>query len=388
MTKYTKQRLLDMMNRVGGMPLNEVTGGLPPGFSSADVVSLDDFIKTPNLEEDTTGVEMQPANLRNIIDKRLGGDARDREDPYIHKKTIEIVDMNGNVINQDLLRKEMMSRPVALLGTNEKVGKTGILKISLPAYKGLYFDEHAPNGGEFKVVSTCLNAGDCKQYCFQQKGRSVMYDNAVLSKSRILNFLLNHWEEFKYKLIDEIETARMGNEKKGITTIMRWHDSGDFLSEKYLDLAMDIARRTPTVTHYAYTKMVSLAKGANVPSNFIFRFSVDAGAPENHLIDKLKDKHADVVPKELFKDLMHTTKVLVKKIEKNIWHYNSPESREELKNRVAQYYEINRSTVISFDEMTKIPEQGVNKWNVIVSPSDADTPAHRNDVLGVYLLIH
>jgi hypothetical protein len=38
--------------------------------------------------------------------------------------------------------------------------------------------------------------------------------------------------------------------------------------------------------------------------------------------------------------------------------------------------------------MLKKPEQGKNLWNVIVTPSDADTAAHRQDVLGVYLLIH
>lgn len=38
--------------------------------------------------------------------------------------------------------------------------------------------------------------------------------------------------------------------------------------------------------------------------------------------------------------------------------------------------------------MNKIPEEGNNKWNVIVTPSDADTAAHRKDVLGVYLLKH
>ena len=60
-----------------------------------------------------------------------------------------------------------------------------------------------------------------------------------------------------------------------------------------------------------------------------------------------------------------------------------------LKNAMAAFYEIDVNTILSFEEMMGEDEnKGVNIWNVIVTPSDADTAAHRNDVLGVYLLIH
>ncbi len=329
MAKYSKERLYEMMFKVGGMPqISE--SDLPPGFDSNDVTSLENFVGSSSVSEDTTGVEMKPADLRNIIDKRKVGDVRDREDPYIHGRTIEIIDKNGKEIDREWLRREMTQRPKSLLGTNEKVGKTGVLKISLPAYKGLYYDE---KDKDFKVVNTCPNAGNCKVYCYQQKGRSVMYDTAVISKTRILNFLLNHWHDFEYKMIDEIELAKLGNDRKGMQTIVRWHDSGDFISDKYLELAMDIARKTPDVLHYAYTKMVSMVKKADVSENFIFRFSIDSGSPEADLINRQTDKHADVVPKQLFKDLMNVKKEVVpgKKDEKNIWHYNSPEALIELK---------------------------------------------------------
>lgn len=383
MTKYNKQRLLEMMNRVGGMPVNESTD-LPPGITNRDIITLDQFADGADVNEDTTGVKTEPADLRSMINvKKMG--VRDREQPYIHNKTVEIIDKNGKEIDQEWLKNQITQRPATLLGTNEKVGKTGILKISLPAYKGLFYDE---SDNKFKVVDTCPNAGVCKQYCYQQKGRSVMFDVAVISKTRILNFLLNHWKEFEYKMIDEIETARIANERKGIDTIVRWHDSGDFLSEKYLDMAMAIAARTPKVLHYAYTKMVGFAKRANTPPNFIFRFSVDPNSPETQLINKLQDKHAEVVPKQLFKGLLYSEKVQGKKGVKLVWHYNGPEAINELKAKIATFFEIDVNSIKTFDEMMKIPEEGVNKWNVIVTPSDADTAAHRNDVLGVYLLIH
>lgn len=386
MKKDTRQRLFEMMNRVGGMPVINETNTLPPGITNNDIITLDDFIDSNNIQEDTTGVQMQPADLQKIVSKRKSDAPRDREDPYIHASTIKIIDRDGNEIDQEELKRIITQRPKTLLGDNIKVGKTGILKISLPAYKGLYYDE---KDKQFKVVNTCPNAGKCKLYCYQQKGRSVMFDNAAISKTRILNFLLNHWDAFKYKLIDEIETTKLSNDKKGLKTIIRWHDSGDFISDKYLELAMDIARETPDVLHYAYTKMVSSAKKANVPKNFIFRFSIDTGSPETSLIDKYVDKHTEVVPKQLFKGLLHVKKELAKNgKEINIWHYNSKHDLDELKTRLAKHYGIDVNTIISFEEMLKTPEQGENKWNVIVTPSDPDTAAHRNDVLGVYLLIH
>lgn len=390
-----RQRLFEMMNRVGGMPLNESVD-TPPGFNDMDIETLEQFIDDSNIYEDTTGVETQPADLQQIINTRKSG-VRDREEPYMHNKTIKIIDKNGKEIDKAWLKNEITQRPKSILGTNQKVGKTGIIKISLPAYKGLYYDESITDLDKgFKIVDTCPNAGECKKFCFAQKGRAVMYDNAVISKTRILNFLLNHWNEFEYKTIDEIETTRISNEKAGYNTIVRWHDSGDFLSEKYLQLAMTIAVKTPNVLHYAYTKMVANAKKTNIPPNFVFRFSVDPEAPDNHLINKAEDLHAEVVPKQIWKDYVYVSKepVLNKNgqqmMEKgkpkirNVYNYNDLDG---LKNTMAAFYEIQANTILEYNQMPET-EGNEPQWNVITSPSDGDTAAHRRDVLGVYLLIH
>lgn len=395
-----KQRLFEMMNRVSGMPLiNE--NSLPPGFSNNDFMSLEEFAKQSNVNEDDGlhGVKTDPVNLKDIISAREKGQYKGQT-AYIHPKTIEkirVVDENGQEISEEKFRRLTTGEPKRLLGPNVKMGKTGLLKTSLPAYKGLYYDE---NSHQIKVVNTCPNAGDCKVYCFQQKGGAVQYETAALDKTRALNFLLNHWDRYKAKMLTEINEAKLLNNKKGLTTIIRWHDSGDFLSEKYLNLVMDIAKQTPEVLHYAYTKMVQMAKTTAVPDNFIFRFSVDPSSPETHLIDRLEDKHAEVVPKILWKDSMNITRepVLTKKglpayekgkeKHKKVYRYKSNEDLLELKNEIAQFYNINPNTILSFEEMSRIPEEEVNKWNVIVTPSDADTAAHRKDILGVYLLIH
>jgi len=281
----------------------------------------------------------------------------------------------------------------------------------LPAYKGLYYDEHFPVGQRIRVINVCQNAGVCKNYCFQQKGNAIVWKNASEDRTRILNYLINNYEGFKSKLLNEILDSEAMNIKKDLKTIIRWNDSGDFISEKYLGIAIDIANNTSNVFHYAYTKMVGYVKkyasehGVELPSNFIFRFSVDAEAPENDLINRKEDYHADVIPRETYKPYIHREKKPVidpktgkQKIKKNtkgemkpvfdtIYRYNSAEALQELKQKLGEMFDVEPNTILAFEELPE--EEGQpNQYNVIVTPSDADTAAHRKDVLAVYLLEH
>jgi hypothetical protein len=70
----------------------------------------------------------------------------------------------------------------------------------------------------------------------------------------------------------------------------RWNDSGDFYSEDYLRKCLEIARETPHIEHYAYTKCVGLVKGLQsrepelFPANFTFIFS--EGGRQDGLIEE------------------------------------------------------------------------------------------------------
>jgi len=423
MIKDSKQRLFEMMNKVGGMPLiesviSETSEQYPPGFSADDSMSLDDYVKQCSLQEEDNpnlaGISVdKDMTFDDVVNARKSGTYRGNT-PYIHNSTInkiQVVDENGKHISEEEFRKLTTIRPLKILGTNTKVGKTNIEKISLPAYKGLYYDEHFPVGDRIRVINVCQNAGGCKIYCFQQKGNPVIWENSSLDRTRILNFLINHYDAFKSKLLNEILDAEALNDKKGLKTIIRWHDSGDFISERYLGIAIDIANNTPNVLHYAYTKMVGYVKKyaqeheEGLPSNFIFRYSVDADAPENDLINRKEDLYADVVSKELYKPYMHTVKVPVidpktgkQKMAKNtkkelkpvfdtVYRYNSEKALKAFKEKMGEVYDIEPSSILTFNEMPE-DEGQPNQYNVIVTPSDADTAAHRRDVLGVYLLEH
>jgi len=418
-----RQRLFEMMNRVGGMPLiesviSETSKQYPPGFSADDSMSLEDYANQCSLQEEDNpnlaGISVDDSgSLGNTIDARLAGKYRGNT-PYIHKSTIKkirVVDEKGNDMTEENFRKLTTVRPLKLTGSNTKMGKTSILKISLPAYQGLYYDEHFPIGDRIRVINVCQNAGDCKVHCFQQKGGPITWENASLDRTRILNFLINDYEGFKSKLLNEILDAEAVNDSKGLKTIIRWHDSGDFISEKYLGIAIDIAKATPNVLHYAYTKMVGYVKKyakeheEGIPSNFIFRYSSDAGSPENSLINKKEDLHAEVIPRELYKPYVHkikepvidektgkqkmarNAKKEIKPVFDTIYLYNSEKALKAFKEKMGEVYDIEPSSILAFSEMPE-DEGQPNQYNVIVTPSDADTAAHRRDVLGVYLLEH
>ena len=92
---------------------------------------------------------------------------------------------------------------------------------------------------------------------------------------------------------------------------VRIHDSGDFFSDEYLEAWIYIARVIPDITFYAYTKEVSRFKRIvertyhsstaepagdqpYAPKNFRWLYSL--GGLEDHLIDLVNDRHAEVFP--------------------------------------------------------------------------------------------
>ena len=78
-------------------------------------------------------------------------------------------------------------------------------------------------------------------------------------------------------------------------TIVRVHVGGDFFSESYFLAWMEVARRSPHIEYYAYTKSnpTWVKYMALVPKNFVLTAS--RGGRHDHLIDKHNLKEALVV---------------------------------------------------------------------------------------------
>ena len=331
--------------------------------------------------------------------------------PYVHrslvKDLIPIVDQEKNPYDLDKLAKDITVRPTKLLKQNEKMqhsdGTTSIFyNVGIPALTGLGYDEEKQ---EFAIVNTCPGAGECKTFCYALKGGYVQWRASSLSQTRILNYLWNDPDGFMEQLSTEIDREnRKADAKQGKHKVtIRWHDAGDFFSDKYLEMAYKLAATHPTVDFYAYTKIADVAGSVqNRPPNFKINFSMGARKGEEKRVDFGITKHSSVVPKDLFNDLIQKDgNKLIKDSEGRI-QWNSPEDWETFKERLANKYSINPKTILSYSEMMKTPlgsrSKGDNAdgargfkndlWNIVVAPGDGDDSANRADVLGTYLLMH
>jgi hypothetical protein len=171
---------------------------------------------------------------------------------------------------------------VKLLTQNSDLKPYGIFNWSIPA-----FAIKLSNGDNFNV---CPQAGACSSFCYARNGT---YNFSNVKKKHLFNLELSLYkrEEFKSLMIEECLSKRVNNK------YVRIHDAGDFYSKDYLLDWLQIIKACPTVTFYAYTKEVSLFKEVvenNCPDNFKYLYSL--GGKQDSLIDKEKDRHAEVFP--------------------------------------------------------------------------------------------
>jgi hypothetical protein len=356
----------------------EQTKGIDVGKVEEDV---GDIIDSPN--------QVQDADIEKIVDpenreKQFKKTQASRTNRLVHNKTIiKVIDDNNNIVDPDKLKRLMTKRPTDLLGQNNKMkassipGKCIFYDLSIPAYQGLFYNEKE---NKFQIIKTCPDAGKCVVFCYATAGGYIQYPASAEKASRVMTFLMNDHEGYERQVIAELKTKVASAGKKRVQVYLRWHDSGDFFSEKYLDIAIRIAKQTPEVVHYAYTKRVDTIRkyinNESFPQNFVFNLSF--GGTKDKSIDKFNDKHSTVIPKELFSDLFVGGKK---------WEFDE-KGIQELKKRIAEHENIPLETIITWDEMMDKEVGHELYWNVIVWYGHGDNSAARPDVIGTLLLIH
>jgi len=173
-------------------------------------------------------------------------------------------------------------RPKKLLSQNSELRPDGIFNWSLPAFAIKLTD-----GSNFNV---CPNAGACASFCYARNG-TYLFSNVRGRHVANLEYIMEDPQGWYAQMLEEVQHRN----KKG--KYIRIHDAGDFFSEEYLELWLKIARNTPEVTFYCYTKEVAMFKRVvepNCPPNFRYLYSM--GGKQDHLIDLEKDRHAEVFP--------------------------------------------------------------------------------------------
>lgn len=163
-------------------------------------------------------------------------------------------------------------------------------------------------------ISTCPSAGICARLCYARSG-TYLFSNVLAAHTRNLQLVIDDRDEWRRQMICELNETRFTKRRparvlpinrtdiaddwlrswadSGAPAI-RIHDSGDFFADWYLHLWLDIARASPNLLFYAYTKEITMLRSiSDLPKNF--RWLASTGGTQDHLItDDLR--HADVFP--------------------------------------------------------------------------------------------
>lgn len=357
------------------------------------IKGTDDLDKEGNVKVDKKGIPKYTTGKTKSDKYKM---------PYIHRSSaIEYYSEEGKKYSEEKVVEALKQRPKKLLKQNEKMKHSNgdfeqFFNVGFAALTGIAVDE---SSNKLIVVNTCPGAGSCKVDCFAMKGGKVQFKAAWLSDGRILTYLLNDPTGFFNQLSAEIAKEEKDGQKgskgfeDGWRVTVRWHDAGDFFSPEYLELALKMAAAHPNVKFYAYTKMAGAAL-AKKPDNFIINWSEGANTAQEKQVKQSdpnleRTKNSRIVPEKLFYDLLaKDEKGNLAKGAAGQWQVAGPEELKQLKQRLAQAYNLSPNSILSYDEyMTKGKGSPV-KWNVIVAPGEGDVSANDQNVLSTLLLRH
>lgn len=134
-------------------------------------------------------------------------------------------------------------------------------------------------------VVTCPNCKKCKKSCYALKALRQYED--YFNKTLFYTFLIQY-DISLYKNI--VEYSLLHTTKK----IIRLHESGDFMSDKYILMWYDIAKKFKDITFYSYTKsdnpLINILNSLpNVNINYsTFENNINFG--NKKYLDKLTEK--------------------------------------------------------------------------------------------------
>lgn len=318
----------------------------------------------------------------NRVKKNASKDYSEREKfdagfPFVHSKST-FIDKNKGNVDIDFFIKKITTPPVTIINTNDKILKTGgindfVYKTGIPAFRGIAYDIE---NQKFVYINTCPGAGSCVAICYARKGNYILYPASYDSMTRRLNYLLNYPDKYEEQMYLELKKAckeHRAYEGYKPKVLLRWNDSGDFFSKKYVKIAENVIKKLKSegfnIDSYLYTKVANVAKDVDFATT---SFSSGANKQQASKIDQEKQKMSLYVPKDVFKglDLMKISDI------------------EELKNRVSDFFNLDKKNVITYDELMRTPEGKSKKLHVIVTPNDGDDAAYRKDVKSILLTHH
>ena len=346
-----------------------------------------DYVNEVDWEGDFSDVKpncISPKDVVDYLNRIIANGPKktaDREkfgakQPYVHSKSTLFQKGETEVDIQDFITK-ITTAPKTIIGKNDKIAKSGgrnefVVNTGIPALRGIIYDIEKQ---DFHYVNTCPGAGECAIICYARKGNYIRYSQSYDNMTRRLNYLMNYPDKYQQQMYNELKVAcKEYNAVEGYRSkvIVRWNDSGDFFTKKYVKIAEDVINQLRTdgynIESYAYTKVADVANDNEFDNS---KFSSGGNKRQTSKADKSKGQ-AKIIPMTLFNDLD------LQKIS----------DIEEFKNRVAKAFKLDINTLLTYDELLDTPKSNERKWTVIVISGDGDDAAFRPDVKDILLAQH
>jgi len=326
--------------------------------------------------------------------------------PKISKGNIPLDEESKANIEQ--FKYNITKLPKTIFDEGEKSKHTtdeGILTINtgIPALRAVLWDSENSN---FYVINTCPGAGKCIANCYAMQGFYIMNDGKNLKLINRLQLMMDNPEMYSEMAYKEAEMFAFKANRENKTLMIRWNDAGDFFSEKYFNIAINVTKKLLEkykVQSYAYTKVAKFYK-MGMDAGMIMNFSEGATEKEKSEVGEFKNTKLSItVPFEVFnKGFFVKEGAHFKKDPKTgKTAFLSPNHRNLLKKRIIEYYnehpdekygwikgELTMDNLLYTDELPKqIGEKFA--YNCIVLPQgDSDRSAQRIDIKNTLLLEH
>ena len=395
------------------------------GYSNKDSKILWEsyLLNEVNWEKDFPDVQKScytPEEVANALNAELErlkakGDDREKRDvqfPIITKKTIEkSINKETNKIDIEAFKKQIMAFPEDIFSVGKKSENTvddniATVNTGIPALRAVLYDEKT---NKFFVINTCPGAGNCILNCYAREGFYIMNDGKNLKLIRRLQLMMNHPEKYVAIAYGELLGFAGKNNALDKKLMIRWNDAGDFFSEKYIQIAIDVTKKLldkgMDVESYAYTKTADMYK-KGLEAGMVMNFSTGASHSEFLKMDMKNTKVSVVYPENLFKKTIFKTKDNGRHYDKPIGEkpiFKSEQSKQQLKQNIVDYYNNIESSQLNWikgiltlenlkytDELQQLPyNDNKVKYHAIVLPDvDSDRPSQRKDVGITVLLEH
>lgn len=155
-------------------------------------------------------------------------------------------------------------------------------------YEGIVYEWNLPTG------HSCPYAKSCKVSVNKETGKfkneSDLYYCYAAKPERFPGVRDSRWANFEKSKAGEIQIPKKAKH-------IRIHASGDFYSQKYFDLWLQIARENPSIEFWAYTKSLRfwIKRENEIPKNL--ELTASFGGHDDNLIIEKKLKNAQVFPR-------------------------------------------------------------------------------------------